>query len=415
MRRSTHVLFLSGVVLMSTSLVGEAGPIQATLTESLSGLWNLIANSDAEKIKSLAATHIWASILICFVSGILTSLTPCVYPMIPITISIFGRAAQESTGSSTSRQLFNRHTFFLSGIYVAGMSVTYSVMGLVAGLTGSLFGKIMQSPFMMGFLILLFLALALGQLGVFKLALPASWQGRLATIGSADNKFGIFMMGLVSGLIVSPCVGPVIAGILAFVFESSNALKGFIFFFCFSLGLGLLFLLIGGFSGALSTLPRSGPWMTRINRVLAGLMIVAAGYYTVLLLKQVGVIKKPAAGISETARVTWYTDERAALAAARAGKRPVLVDFSAEWCTVCTEIDTLLFKDPRVEQKLREFVTLKIDVTRDTPQNSEILKRYGVLSLPAMVFIGRDGKIRDEPRVHGLISAEEFLAMLRTL
>lgn len=228
--------------------------IQSDILESLFGFWNLLKNIDSDQIKLIATQKSWLAVLLCFASGILTSLTPCVYPMIPITINIFGRAAQKH-GKNHKVSTFNWHTFFLSSVYVAGMAATYSIMGLVAGLTGSLFGKLLQSSLMLAFLTLLFLTLALGQWGLFKIALPASWQTKLARIGDSESLPGIFLMGLFSGLIVSPCVGPVIAGILAFVFDTSNALHGLVYFFSFSLGLGVLFLLIGGFSGVLAKLP----------------------------------------------------------------------------------------------------------------------------------------------------------------
>ncbi|MFM8313341.1 MAG: cytochrome c biogenesis protein CcdA, partial [Deltaproteobacteria bacterium] len=260
--------------------------LSADVLGSLSNFWHLLRNVDSDQIKLIAGERAWLAVLLCFGSGILTSLTPCVYPMIPITINIFGRASQKHQ-THKKPSSFNWHTFFLSSIYVAGMATTYSAMGLVAGMTGSLFGKILQSSVMLGFLTLLFLTLAVGQWGFFKIALPASWQTKLSQIGDSESLPGIFLMGLFSGLIVSPCVGPVIAGILAFVFETSNAFRGFIFFLSFSLGLGVLFLLIGGFSGVLAKLPRSGNWMLRVNRVLATLMIVAAGYYGSLWYKKV--------------------------------------------------------------------------------------------------------------------------------
>lgn len=375
---------------------------------SISDFWNLLNSMDSDRIKELATQHMWIALCLCFASGILTSLTPCVYPMIPITINIFGRAAQRS--SSPSR-IFNLHTFGLALVYVAGMCTTYSLMGVIAGLTGSLFGKMLQSSWVLALLTVLFLGLALGQLGLFKVALPSSMQTRLARVGNAESLPGIFLMGIFSGLIVSPCVGPVIAGILAFVFDTSNAFVGFVYFLSFSMGLGVLFLLIGGFSGSLSRLPRSGPWMNGINRVLAGLMLVASGYYGLVWAKQVGWVAKPA----QTSKIAWLTSEAEALNIALAKKLPVIVDFSAEWCAACHEIDATIFPDSRVTSKLAGFVPLRLDVTSETPENAKLLQKYGVLSLPAIVFIGRDGKILEKPRVHGLVPIESFLETLNQI
>lgn len=364
-------------------------------------------------MKVLAAEHMWMALLLCFVSGILTSLTPCVYPMIPITINIFGRASQRH---NVNNRKFNSHTFGLSGIYVAGMCFTYSIMGLIAGLTGSLFGKILQSPWMLLFLAVLFFTLALSQWGLFKLQLPSSVQSKLASKGSTESALGIFIMGLVSGLIVSPCVGPVIAGILAFVFDTSDALKGLLYFFSFSLGLGILFLLIGGFSGILSSLPKSGAWMTRINRILASLMILAAGYYGILFGKQMGLWGNAHNVQNQSASlIHWNTDENAAYALAKEKGLPMFVDFTAEWCEACHEIEKHLFSDPEIGNLIdSKYIPLRFDVTAQDETNEAILKKYGVLSLPTLVFVSKDGVIAEKPRVNGVLSKEEMLGVLRS-
>jgi len=376
--------------------------------ESFQSFFQLLQHVDGDKVKVLASEHMGMALLLCFASGILTSLTPCVYPMIPITINIFGRAARQQ--AKPSSRAFNFHTFSLAAVYVAGMCTTYSLMGVVAGVTGSLFGKVLQSSFMLGFLTLLFFALALGQLGLFKLALPGSWQTKLSQFGSAENKGGIFLMGLFSGLIVSPCVGPVIAGILAFVFDSSSAWKGFLYFLSFSLGLGVLFLLIGGFSGVLGKLPRSGAWMTRINRLLAMLMLIAAGYYGMVFAKQVGWIKSGAQSTTE-----FRTNEAAALAEAKAAGKAVMIDFSAEWCGACHEIDAQVFTDPRVQERLKDFVPLRLDVTSETPESLALLQKYGVMSLPAILFVDKEGKVLEKPRINGLLTPDEFLTVISGL
>jgi thioredoxin:protein disulfide reductase len=382
---------------------------------SLANFWHLLRNVDSNQIKAIATERIWLAVLLCFGSGILTSLTPCVYPMIPITINIFGRASQKQRTQGKA-SAFNFHTFFLSCIYVGGMATTYSIMGLVAGLTGSLFGKVLQSSFTLGLLTLLFLVLALGQWGLFKIALPASMQTKLARIGDSESLPGIFLMGLFSGLIVSPCVGPVIAGILAFVFDTSNALRGFIYFLSFSLGLGVLFLLIGGFSGFLARLPRSGTWMLIVNRFLASLMILASGYYGTLWYKKTLGSQQSKNAVQLTSEINWITNENEAVALAKEKKLPILVDFGAEWCEACHVIEQTVFTEPNVVSELnKRFIALKIDVTESNSVNDQILQKYGVLSLPTLVFLDATGKTLENPRVHGVITSEEFLKLLKSL
>lgn len=381
-------------------------PVQAGFSQSLEQFWTLVTETRADQVKALAAENIWLAILLCFVSGILTSFTPCVYPMIPITINIFGRQAQKSSKHKGS--YFNAHVFSLSVVYVAGMSLTYSCLGLIAGFTGSLFGQLLQSTWVLLSLTLIFLLLALSQLGVFKLALPASVQTQLARVGSSDSRGGIFLMGMISGLIVSPCVGPVIAGILAFVLDSSNALKGFLYFLSFSMGLGVLFLLIGAFSGSLSRLPRSGPWMMGVNRILAILMMVASGYYANLWARSMGFISR-----GENAEQShWILEDNKAQALALSQKKPMLVDFTADWCEACHEIDKTLFQNPEIQKRLENFVLLRIDVTMDSPDSEEKLKKYGVTSLPSLRFVGRDGTLLATPRVHGIVTVDEFHKIL---
>ncbi len=364
-------------------------------------------------MKVLATEHMWMALVLCFFSGILTSLTPCVYPMIPITINIFGRASQRKNVGNSK---FNFHTFGLSGIYVAGMCFTYSVMGLVAGMTGSLFGKVLQSPWMLLFLAVLFLTLSLSQWGLFKLQLPSSLQTKLASKGSTESWWGIFIMGLFSGLIVSPCVGPVIAGILAFVFDTSDALKGLLYFFSFSLGLGVLFLLIGGFSGVLSSLPKSGAWMTRINRILASLMLIAAGYYGVLFGKQIGLWGNSHNVESALAsNIHWQTDEKAAYALAKEKRLPLFVDFTAVWCEACHVIEKTLFTDAEIGKIIdSKYIPLRFDVSVQDDSSEATLKKYGVLSLPTLVFVDKDGVIAEKPRIHGVLSKDEMLNTLHS-
>jgi len=389
----------------TTSIWHYNGPMD------LGAFWDILTLADAEQAKLIASENFWFALALCFGSGILTSLTPCVYPMIPITINIFGSISQKHSHSTVRG--FNPHSFALAFVYVAGMCVTYSVLGLIAGMSGSLFGQALQSSFMLGTLTILFLVFALSQIGLFKMNLPASWQTKLVSIGNSKSAFGIFLMGLVAGLIVSPCVGPIIAGILAFVFESSNAFLGFSYFLSFSMGLGVLFLLIGGFSGVISQLPKSGNWMMAINKILALLLFIAAGYYGILWMKQIGVIKRTIPVAGQTANgLTWQGDEKKALAMAKETNSPILLDFSAEWCESCKELDHILFQDQKVLTKMKQFIPLRIDVTNDSPENTEILRKYGVMSLPAIIFVQPDGKTLKKPRIHGLISVERFLEAL---
>jgi len=373
----------------------------------MEGFWELVSGTNASQIKDMAANNLAFTLALCFVSGILTSFTPCVYPVIPITINIFGRY----TGN-TPKKGFDSATFRLAAIYVAGMCTTYMVLGLISGMTGSLFGSILQSSWVLGGLALLFFVLALGQFGLFEISLPSSLQTKLASSGSANSKTGIYLMGLFAGLIISPCVGPIVAGILAFVFESSNAILGAAYFLSFSLGLGVLFLVIGGFSGMISSFPRSGHWMTGINRVLASLLLVASGYYGVLYAKQVGIMERSIPTVGGPG-VNWLDNEEEALALAKKKNLPVIIDFSAEWCTACHEIDALVFQNKTVVSEMQnKIIAVRIDVTENSETNSAVLRKYGVIGLPTIVFLDKKGNLLESPRISGLVTPETYLKML---
>lgn len=378
--------------------------------ESLLDLFLKVNQLSAEQMKALASDNIPLSMALCFLAGILASFTPCVYPVIPITLSIFGRASS----NQTSRR-FNPKTFKLALIYVLGMSSTYCLLGLVSGLSGSLFGGALQNPILLLFLTLLFLGLALAQWGAFQMNLPSAWRNRLAQLGNSESKKGIYLMGVVSGLIVSPCVGPVIAGILAFVFETSEAFLGALYFFSFSLGLGVLFLLVGGFSGLLAILPRSGPWMQRVNHLLAALMLIASAYFGILFLKSSGIWRGAQAPNSNA--IVWLSDESQALTLSKNTGKPLLIDFTAEWCAACHELDEQVFQAPEVSAAVNtHFVPLRIDVTADTEGNAALLERYAVSSLPSIVFTeAGTGIPLASPRVHGLVTPQQFLHLLKAL
>jgi cytochrome c-type biogenesis protein len=212
------------------------------------------------------------ALLVLFGAGLATSLTPCVYPMIPITAGILG-------GAGSSRRSRGR-TAMLTGVYVLGLALVYSALGLLAGLTGTLFGTVSSNPwayFIMGNLLLVF---GLALLGVFTVNAPArlaSWAGRLA----GDSVGGVFALGATSGLVAAPCGAPAFAAVLTFVSTTGSAWLGFVYLFVFSLGLTALLIAVGLFSGTLAALPRAGRWTLWIKRAGGVLLLVMAEYYFV--------------------------------------------------------------------------------------------------------------------------------------
>lgn len=207
-------------------------------------------------------------LLLIFLGGIGASLTPCVYPLIPITVAVFGARTAQSRLQS----------FGLSCIYVSGMVVFFVAMGLIAASVGRGIGALMNSPWVLGGLAVLFIVMGLGSFGLFEMNLPAGLQNKLSQAGG-KGVGGAFVMGLVAGLVATPCVGPILVSVLVFVAQSQDLLLGGLLLAVFALGMGLLFLVIGTFAGMLTRLPRSGPWMLGVKTVFGIVFIVVAFYY----------------------------------------------------------------------------------------------------------------------------------------
>jgi thioredoxin:protein disulfide reductase len=398
----------------------------------------------------------WLAFVVAFAGGVLTSLTPCVYPLIPITVSIFGARKAGTRGEAA----------LLSGLYVFGIAVTYSALGVGAALTGQAFGSVMQNGWIMGGVALVLVVMAASMFGAFELSLPASLQQRLSSVGGT-GRTGAFGMGLVAGVIAAPCTGPVLAAALTFIAAKGSVGLGLAIMFPYALGMGLLFFVIGAFS---VSLPKSGAWMETIKSVFGAALLAMAGIYLKDLIpglkpyfsaapapallaaaaagggvligglhlgfhgragermvKAIGVAMlvggivygAGAAGARERIRsaaagVAWLHSEREAVTRARAERRPVIVDFWAEWCTACKELDRLAWADPRVRDEMARFVPVKVDGTDSTDEVSAIQERYRVQGMPTVVFIDSAGREVTD-RIIGAVDADEMLQRLRAV
>jgi cytochrome c-type biogenesis protein len=212
---------------------------------------------------------------ILFIAGVLTSLAPCIYPMIPITAAIVGGSAAGAAPRARSR------TVFLTFAYVLGLSLAYASLGLFAGLTGTLFGSVSTNPWLYFAMANLLIIAALAILDVIPVRVPAWLLTRAATAGEGGSLYGVFVMGAASGLVAAPCSAPVMAAVLTWVTATKSGVLGFIYLFVFSLGMCTLLVLVGLFSGTLARLPRAGAWMVWIKRLFALIMLGVAEYYLV--------------------------------------------------------------------------------------------------------------------------------------
>jgi thiol:disulfide interchange protein DsbD len=399
---------------------------------------------------------------VLFLAGVLTSLTPCVYPLIPITVSVFGARQAERRARSVA----------LSATYVGGIAAMYSALGVFAALSGKAFGSVLSSPWVIAILAVFLVALAASMFGAFEIALPSALQQKLSGV-KGTGYAGALGMGLVAGLIAAPCTGPVLAGVLAYVATERSAVLGFWMLFTYAVGMGVLFFILGTTS---LRLPRSGPWMETVKSVL-GVALIAAAVALVfpylprpgqlpLSVKAVAIaagalafagvlagalslsfhgeareraVKGVAlgalfAGIAlqfgwlgaprgeKPAQIPWLHDERMAVQQSRASGKPLLIDFGAEWCAACKELDVHTWSDPVVAQEVaKKFVPLKVDGTEETEQIEDLYKKYAVPGLPTVLMMAcRDDKPPecavpgDGPtRVTGFVPPPEMLERLR--
>jgi len=306
--------------------------------------------SAAGWMQRLQGEQLWLQLVLVFVGGLLLNLTPCVYPMIPITVGYFGAQSEGNV----------RRTFGLACLYVLGLSLVYSTLGVSAAFTGQLFGSLLQSPIVLIAVAIVFLLLSLSMMGLFTIQPP---QFLMARSGAKKGGWGALGMGALLGIVAAPCVGPVVAALLAYVGTHRNPGLGFALFFALSLGLGLPYLLLGAFSGAIKSLPRSGMWLERSKKIFAVPLLLAALYYAYLALKPAPVAATtPAAATSEWAHAT-----PEALAEARRNKRPVVMDFRADWCLPCLQMEKEIFSRPEVHRAAQGVTLLKVDLTRAAP------------------------------------------------
>jgi cytochrome c-type biogenesis protein len=231
---------------------------------------------DPTPIAAQLSAHPWATVPLLFGAGVLTSLTPCIYPMIPITAAIVGGESVRNSGASRLRPVA------LTLSYVLGLALVYATLGLVAGLTGTLFGSVSSNPwsyFVMANLLILF---ALVMFDVMPVPIPSALLARASSAGSGGSMAGALIMGAASGLVAAPCSAPVMAAILTWVGTTHSAVLGFIYLFVFSLGMCTFLVLAGVSTGALARLPRAGVWMKWVKRAFALIMLGAAEYYLIL-------------------------------------------------------------------------------------------------------------------------------------
>jgi len=413
------------------------------VNSSPAGLADIAPQSDTSR--SFQGWAVIWTLLGIFAGGIALNLTPCVYPLIPITVSYFG--------GKTGRR---RGKLFIHGVcYIGGLSVTNSLLGVTAALTGSLMGAILQSPIVLAAVgaILVFFATSLW--GFWELRLPY-WLTQAAS-KSYTGYFGSLFMGITLGVVAAPCIGPFVLGLLTWVASMGNPWFGFLIFFTLSIGLGLPLFFLAMFSGKLDKLPRSGEWMIWIRKLMGWVLVGMAAYFIRPLLPQsAGILSLAAVALAAGLHLGWIDRSQAPfrafdwmktaigaiglvvatymigslimqgpgvqwhrysdplLSEAIEKQKPVIIDFSAAWCAPCRELDEVTFHDREVvKQAKQDFFMVKVDLTRkDNPDSNRLLQKYDVKGVPTVVFLDKKGEERRELRLVDFLPADQFLVRM---
>jgi len=387
-------------------------------------------------------------LLTFFGFGLLLALTPCIFPMIPILSSIIVQHSnKDGTPMSASKG------FGLSLVYVLAMSVAYTIAGVLAGLFGANIQSMLQNSFVIISFALIFVALAFSMFGYYELALPSSWQTKLNKTSDESGKsgsiVGIAIMGFLSALIVGPCVAPPLAGALVYIGQTGDALLGGSALFVMSLGMGVPLLAIG--IGAGKYMPKPGGWMMLVSKVFGVVMLAIAiwmidrivptfvtmllfallslgsAYYLMkngnffgklvsLALIVISILFLKLAFVNDTnskeLNFQYVTTVQELDNIVKNSDKLIMVDFWATWCVSCKEFDNITFKDDLVIEELSKYTLLKIDVTKNSKDDKELLKKFNLFGPPAMIFY-KDGNEERVKRMIGYKSPKEFLEIIR--
>lgn len=390
---------------------------------------------------TLEGSGLFLGLIVIFLAGLALNLTPCVYPLIPITIGFFGGQSE----GKTSRLAL------MGGLYVLGLALTYSAIGVITSLSGAVFGALLQNTFVIILIALIFVILSLSMFGLYEFKMPDSLVAKAG--GAKTGYFGAFFMGLTMGIVAAPCVGPFVISLVTFVAAKADPFLGFLLFFTLALGLGLPYFLLAIFSGKIKKLPRAGAWMDSVKHIFGLIMLGMAIYFLLPLFpKEISGYFLPVFMIisavyllffdkssvgnkgfqifknilsvlilalavyllipSDSESIKWEKYSESAYSDALAVKKPVILDFYADWCIPCKELDAMTFTDPEVIKAASSFASFKADMTKSlSPEVEALRKKFGIIGVPTVIILNSSGQ--EVTRITGFVPPEEFIKLLQ--
>jgi len=392
-----------------------------------------------------AEAGLWLTLLGIFLGGLALNLTPCIYPLIPITVSYFGGKGGTS----------GKGTLLQGLVYIGGLAVTNSILGVTASLSGAMLGSVLQNPVVLMAVAGILVGLATSFFGLWEIRLPSGLT-RLAS-RNYGGYFGTFFMGLTLGIVAAPCLGPFILGLLTYVGQRGDPLLGFACFFVLSIGMGLPLAVLAVFSRAIEKLPLSGGWMEWIRKVLGWVLVGMAGYLIQPLIPDpqarwtlfAGIVAaaglhlgwldrsrhrstvfarvKQGAGAFLIAGavalffvtpwheggVQWTPYAKGVLSQAARDQRPLIVDFYADWCGPCKAMERSVFTDPEVVQLSQRFLPVRVDLTQRHADQDELLRRYQVRGVPTILFLDAAGREDRGLRIESYVAKDEVLRRMK--
>ena len=394
---------------------------------------------------STTGAGLWLTLIGIFLGGLALNLTPCIYPLIPITVSYFGGRGEK----------FGGKIIFHGILYISGLALTNSILGVTASLSGAMLGTVLQNPIVLIVVAGILIGLATSFFGLWELRIPSG----LTNLASKNfgGYFGTFFMGLTLGIVAAPCLGPFILGLLTYVGQKGDPFLGFLYFFVLSIGMGLPLAVLAVFSGALEKLPMSGGWMVWIRKILGWVLVGMAGYLLqplipgsserVILFAMIAVaagvhlgwldrssqdshlfstVKKgfgviliigAVAFFFVTPRhvegVQWISYDKGMLTQAANEKRPVILDFYADWCGPCKAMERNVFTAPEVVKLSKNFQNIRLDLTKRHPDQEVLLKRFQVRGVPTIVFLNSQGREEKGLRIESYVNEVAVLKRMK--